>query len=87
MCAECSVFKTCCAVAYVWVHGDVEGLAKSSHEVSNVEWMALVRQCGRKFWLAILRDVPWGVRQVVFGWDLFKSLMRSCVTLVVGSVV
>ncbi len=37
----------------------LRGLAKSSHEVSNVEWMALVRQCGRDFWLSILKGVPW----------------------------
>ncbi len=62
----------------------LRGLAKSSHEVSNVEWMALVRQCGRDFWLAILKDVPWGVRRVVFGWYLFISLMRYSVKLAVG---
>ncbi len=38
----------------------LRGLAKSSHEVANAEWMALARQCGRDFRLAILKDVPLG---------------------------
>ncbi len=38
----------------------LRGLSKSSHEVSNVEWMALVRQCVRDFWLVILKNVARG---------------------------
>ncbi len=49
-----------------------------------MEWMANVRKCKTDFWLAILKDVPWRVRRVVFGWYLFISLTRSCVKLIVG---
>jgi hypothetical protein len=35
----------------------LRGLAKSSHVVSNVAWMAAVRQYGRALWLAMLKDV------------------------------
>ncbi len=61
----------------MWVHGAVEGTSEEFARVSNVEYMALVRQCGRDFWLAILKGVPWGVRRVVFGWYLLLCLMSS----------
>ena len=63
----------------------LRGLAKSPHVVSNVAWMAAVRQCGRALWLAILKDVPRGVSRVVSGWFLFMSFVSSCVKLVIGA--
>ena len=62
----------------------LRGLAKSSHEVSSVAWMAAVRQRERALWLAILKIVPWGVSLVVVRWYLCISFVSSCVKLVVG---
>ena len=42
----------------------LRGLAKSSYVVSNVAWMAAVRQRGRALWLAIIflcLEMPCGV--------------------------
>ena len=60
------------------------GLAKNSHEVSNVAWMVAVRQCGRALWLAIFKVISWGVSLVMAGWYLCISFVSSCVKLVVG---
>ena len=62
----------------------LRGLAKSSHKVSNVAWMAAVRQRGRDLWLVILKVVPCGVSLVVAGCYLCISFVSSSVKLVVG---
>jgi hypothetical protein len=61
----------------------MRGLANRSHAVSNVAWMAAVRQCERALWLTILKVEPWWVSLVVVGWYLFISCVSSCVKSVV----
>ncbi len=65
----------------------LRGLAKSSHEVSNVAWMGVMRQCGRALWFVILKVLPWVVSLVVAEWYLCISFVSSCVKLVVGECI